>query len=153
MEDTLKRCLKSAIRACTSSAFLDSSSYSTVLKQLLSAYSHAMRLVNRQSEEQAASDALLLTAQAVKDMGMAAVVFVATASNAQTARRQQVVTCVGESGVSHYSSMSIASCGCSSHSHVAGCWPPSSPEWAMKRLKPLKPHSPAVAQHADMFLT
>jgi hypothetical protein len=79
---------------------LDSSSYSRVLRQLLSAYSHAMRLVNRQSEEQAASDALLLTAQAIKDIGMNAVVFLATATNAQTARRQQVVTCVGESGVS-----------------------------------------------------
>jgi hypothetical protein len=68
-----------------------------------------MRLVNKHSEEQAASDALLSTAQTVKAIGVAAADIISTTTTAQPSRQQLVVTCVGESGVSlYYSSMSIA---------------------------------------------
>jgi hypothetical protein len=97
MEGTLKRRTADACDGCT---YLDSSSYSRVLQQLLTVYSHAMRLVNKQSEEQAASDALLLTAQAIKDVGIKAEYIISTASKAEPSRQQLVVTCVGESGVS-----------------------------------------------------
>jgi hypothetical protein len=109
IDDTLTRCLESATTACSSSASLDSSIYSRVLQQLLTAYSHAMRLVNKHSEEQAASDALVSTAQTVKAIGVAAADIISTATTVQPSRQQLVVTCVGESGVSwYYSSMSIA---------------------------------------------
>jgi hypothetical protein len=106
MEDTLKRCLKSATAACSSSASLDSSRYSRVLQQLLTAYSHAMRLVNKQSQEQAASDALLLTAETVKDIGLAAADIISTAYKAHPELQQLVVSCAGESGVSFYTTAS-----------------------------------------------
>jgi hypothetical protein len=44
MEDMVQRCLQSV---CDSIASLDSSSYSRVLQQLLTAYSHAVRLNNQ----------------------------------------------------------------------------------------------------------
>jgi hypothetical protein len=59
-----------------------------------------MRLVKKQPDEQAASDALLLTAEIIKDVGLSAEYLISTASNDQPARQQLVVTCVGESGVS-----------------------------------------------------
>jgi hypothetical protein len=60
-----------------------------------------MRLVNKQSEEQAASDALLLPAETIQDMGLAAAHMIAIARNAQPEQQQQlVVTCASESGVS-----------------------------------------------------
>jgi hypothetical protein len=68
MEDTLELYLKCA---CNSSASLDSSSYSRVLRQLLTIYSHAMHLVIKRSDEQAVSDALLLTAHAIEGIGLA----------------------------------------------------------------------------------
>jgi hypothetical protein len=75
--------------------------------------------MNKQSREQAASDALLLTAEIVNNIGLAAAYIISTASSAQPARQQLVVTCVGESGVPH----SVSVCAtAASQSHVAGFW-------------------------------
>jgi hypothetical protein len=117
MADALKRCLESAKADCSSSSSFNSSRYSRVLQQLLTAYSHAMRLLNKQSQEQAASDALLLTADIVKDIGLAAEYMISTAADAQPARQQLVVTCVGESGMSF---CTVAVCH-TWQSQVAGC--------------------------------
>jgi hypothetical protein len=88
MEDTLKR---RTADACCCCIYLDSSGYSRVLQQLLTAYSHAMRLVNTQLGDQAASDALLLTARAIKEIGESAEYMISTASNDQPARLSPVL--------------------------------------------------------------
>jgi hypothetical protein len=120
MDDILMHCLASAKVARSCRASLDDAGYSRVLQQLLTAYCHAMHLVKKQSEEQAASDLLLTTAERIKDIGLAADYTIATASNAQPARRQLVVTCVGESGVSCVCTLPVSGltsgCGHSWHS-------------------------------------
>jgi hypothetical protein len=132
MQNTLQRCLTFAKSACINNAALDDSIYSRVLQQLLTAYSHAMRLVNKHSEEQAASDALLPTA--IKEIALDADYIMSEAVTAQPARQQLVVTCIGESGVS-----GCATAACQSHDAVVSHTILKEGNGATKRSRPRSP--------------